>query len=145
MNLFSSLKKNFALWVLALAVALNLYLTLANLPGRALIIPGQADGEHTAFSKTFIFWTPDFSQSQCGPEASGSSEQLFNARLDQKFGGWTRWRVTGSGREGQLEEGWFYQVSLARNAPPVALNDIESLLKECFRQQSYYVIEHPHR
>jgi hypothetical protein len=140
-----SLRKNTALWILSLAVALNLYLTLSNQNGRGRIIPGLANGEAIAFSRTFLFWTPDFSQSQCALANPESSEQSFNARLEQKFGGWTRWRVTGNGPEGKMEDGWFYQVSLAKKAPPVSLNDLEALLKECFRQSSYYVIENQHR
>ncbi len=144
-RVLGGIRRNFVLWILGLAVIVNLYLTLANQNGRALIIPGFADGQEVAFSKTIIFWTPDFSQGRCDPRVPQSSERIFNARLEQKFGGWTRWRVSGNGPEGTTEDGWFYQVSLAKSAPSVSLEDLEALLKGCFRQNSYYVIEHPHR
>jgi hypothetical protein len=144
-RIFRNLRRNCILWLLGAAVALNLYLTLENRLGRALIIPGAADGEAIAFAKTYLFWTPDFSQARCRPGSADANQQEFHSRLEQKFGGWTRWRVAGNGPEGELEEGWFYQVSLAKSAAPVSIGDIEALLKECFRQHSYYVIENRHR
>lgn len=140
------IRRNLAISILGLLVALNLYLTYANQQGRALIIPGQVrSGPTIPFSKTFLFWTPSFRQGTCGAGAPESSEEVFNARLAQKFGGWTRWQVTGSGPEGKIEDGWFYQVSLAKRAPSVSLEDIEDLVKGCFFQKTYYVIETQHR
>ena len=131
------------LWILTLGLALNFYLTLSNLNGRAQIGFATDGEEAIRFAKTFIFWTPDFSKGHCGDSAA--SKKSFHQRLKKKFGGWTRWRVFGDGPEGEIENGWFYQVSLAKGSDPLTLTEITTMLKDCFREHSYYLTEIPHR
>jgi hypothetical protein len=134
----------------------NLYYTYTSRNGTAFSFPPAATGvptqpksSHpplTQFSKTFMFWVPDFS-TQTKKFEPQFGEERFNQTLTERFGGWTRWRASGSGAGAPgVEDGWIYQASLPK-APheDLSVKDVEQIVREHFREKAIYVVELRHQ
>lgn len=96
-----------------------------------------------AFSRTYLFWTPLFNEEECGSNFE-NAQRIFHKRLETMFGGWTRWKVNGSDSDDE-ENGWLYQTSLPKTSPGVEPNDLETLIREVFLQNTVYIIHIPHK
>jgi hypothetical protein len=144
--------------VLLAVVALtlfNLYFTYTTRNGTALyspstqkLTPSDPNGAHpqTEFSKTFMFWVPDFNSPTKKLADSKVTEEQFHKMLSVTFGGWTRWRASGSGTGSTgIEDGWIYQASLPKASPDLSIRDVERLVRRHFLETSIYVIEIRHQ
>ena len=109
----------------------------------ATLRPSASSSEAIDFSKTFIFWTPEFKPSNLRPEFAKSAQDTFHKKLKEIFGGWTRWEVHGSD-DISSEPGWFYQTSLPQDKKQTT-DDIERLLRRIFNQSDYYIVSIDHK
>ena len=141
---------NVVLLLVACITALNSYFVYLNRPGPGLVGPFGQPNEATHFQKTFIFWLPDFKSDLhltrgTSPEERKTAEEQFTRTLTDMFGGWTRWRVEGTGGDALTEGGYFYQVSLPKEKPDATVDSIKNMMADAFDQITYYVIEIRHR
>jgi hypothetical protein len=156
--LFENLRRSWILWILAAFTFLNLYLTYTSRNGGAVFDPAprtgkqleQKDAKHlgTTFSKTFVFWVPDFASQTKRLSDPAVLEVQFHKALVETFGGWTRWRASGEGAGSTApEDGWIYQASLSKDKDPddMSVRDVQKLIRRHFLESSIYVVEMRHQ
>ena len=141
------IKKNFVLGCVAVLSLFNLYLVLTHQNGEAFFAPRGTTRTEVQFSRTFVFWVPDFFSPGSTRRLSDPqvAESQFHERLRKVFGGWTRWKATGRGGDGPQEDGWIYQCSLPKAGGTISSKEVERILRQSFGENSFYVVEMRHQ